>query len=79
MTADFSHLKDGWYIGAIYEGSRSMTGSIRFHIQRESVAVDEVDAEAKNTKIYDLNGIRHSSPSDHGILIIDGKKVMKRN
>ncbi|MDE6562474.1 MAG: C10 family peptidase [Muribaculaceae bacterium] len=79
MTADFSHLKDGWYIGAIYDGGKSMTGSVRFHIHRETVGVEEAETEAVNSKIYDLNGIRHSSPTDHGILIIDGKKIMIRN
>ena len=78
MTADFSHLKDGWYIGAIYDGGRSMTGSISFKIHRENVGVDEFESESSKSIIYDLNGIRHSSSTDPGILIIEGKKVLIR-
>ncbi len=76
MTADFSHLEDGWYIGAIYEGGRSMTGSIRFHIERPTVGVESIETLNDNSNIYDLNGIRKTSTSNQGIYIINGKKVM---
>ncbi|MDE6697389.1 MAG: C10 family peptidase [Muribaculaceae bacterium] len=76
MTADFSHLNDGWYIGAIYDGGKSMTGSIRFHIHRETDAINEIDTETVNSIIYDLNGIPQTSPSASGIFIIEGKKVI---
>lgn len=79
MTADFSYLKDGWYIGAIYDGDRSMTGSIRFHIHRATDGIDEIETETGTSYIYDLNGIHQSSPKYSGILIIEGKKVIMNN
>ncbi|MDE6638078.1 MAG: C10 family peptidase, partial [Muribaculaceae bacterium] len=76
MTADFNHLKDGWYIGAIYDGGKSMTGSIRFHIHRATDAINEIDTETRNSIIYDLNGIIQSSTYASGIYIVEGKKVI---
>ncbi len=77
MTADFSHLKDGWYMGAVYDGGTSMTGTIYFHIEKESTGVEEVEMTTDAEKIYDINGIRHSSSSDAGIFIKNGKKVIE--
>ncbi len=76
MTADFSHLKDGWYMGAVYEGGRSMTGTIYFHIQRATVGVEEMDSDSVDAKIYDLNGLRQKNTTEGGIFIVNGKKVI---
>ncbi len=76
MTADFSNLKDGWYMGAVYDGGKSMTGTIYFHIKKETVGVNSIESDAENTQIYDLNGIRHQNSTQPGFYIINGKKVM---
>lgn len=76
INADFSNLKDGWYMGAVYDGGKSMTGTIRFHIKRDLTGVDGIDAESRLSNIYDLNGLRHISPTGKGIYIINGEKIM---
>ncbi len=76
MTADLSKLKDGWYMGAVYDGGKSMTGTIYFHIKKETVGVNSIESDAENTQIYDLNGIRHQNSTQPGFYIINGKKVM---
>ncbi len=76
MIADFSSLKDGWYIGAVYEGGKSMTGLVRFHIQKEDTAVEEIESGINTTTIFDLNGLPRSNNPQKGIYIIDGKKVI---
>ncbi|MDE6018960.1 MAG: C10 family peptidase [Muribaculaceae bacterium] len=77
ISADFSHLKDGWYMGGIYDGGRSMSGTIYFRIEREDSGVETVGSESEHSKIYDLNGIRQFSPTSPGIHIINGKKVIE--
>lgn len=78
MTADFSHLKDGWYMGAIYDGGRSMTEAVHFHIERETVGVDTINDDLESAATYDLNGIRNSGKLTPGIYIVKGKKIVKR-
>ncbi|MDE7346137.1 MAG: C10 family peptidase [Muribaculaceae bacterium] len=78
MTADFSELKDGWYIGAVYDGGRSMTDAIRFHIDRESSGIHSVGEDLDSGLVYDLNGLRHKGKSSKGIYIMEGKKIILR-
>lgn len=78
MTADLSHLKDGWYMGAIYEGDRTMTEIIHFHIERDPSSVESIEKNTNSVCIYDLNGSRHTSQSSSVILIKDGKKVISK-
>ncbi|MDE5840785.1 MAG: C10 family peptidase, partial [Muribaculaceae bacterium] len=75
MTADFSKLSDGWYIGAVYDGGRSMTDAISFRIKRVPDGVDVIFDESSSC-VYDLNGIRHTDLSSPGIHIVGGKKVL---
>ncbi|MDE6379253.1 MAG: C10 family peptidase [Muribaculaceae bacterium] len=77
MTADFSHLKDGWYIGAVYDGGKSMTDAVRFHIDRNSVGVGSIKADAEEDAVYDLNGIRHTGKMSSGIYVVNGKKIVQ--
>lgn len=77
MTADFSNLKDGWYIGAIYDGGKSMTSSISFRIVRDPDTVDLMKYDLDSPSAYDLNGIHCKGSLSHGIFIMNGKKVLK--
>lgn len=76
MIADFSHLKDGWYMGGVYDGGKSMTGTIYFQIKRENVGVKTIETDKENTQIYDLNGIHHKNSTQPGLFIINGQKVL---
>lgn len=78
ITADMSHLEDGWYMALIYNDGEAVTDRIHFHIQRETSGVDGVQQTSETTEIYDLNGIRQPHPSSQGIYIINGKKVIIR-
>lgn len=78
MTADFSGLKDGWYIGAVYDGGRSLTDAVRFHIYRESSGIHPVEGDLDSGPVYDLNGIRHTEKPSKGIYIMERKKIIQR-
>lgn len=79
IDADLSHLDDGEYMAMIYDGGKVLTDRIYFLIQRATVGIDGIHSETDNFQIYDLNGIHMSAPSQSGIYIIDGKKIMIRN
>ena len=76
MTADFSSLEDGWYMGAVYDGSRSMTEAVRFHIDRSMSGVEGADGDQAAGALYDLNGLRMQGGQRSGIYISNGHKVM---
>lgn len=65
-------------MGAVYEGGRSMTDAIRFHIDRESSGIDFMEGELESVEMYDLNGIRYKVNTTKGIYIIGGKKIIQR-
>lgn len=78
MIADFSHLKDGWYMGAVYDGGRSLSGTVYFHIDRSTVGVEALGDENAHKAIYDMNGIMRDRKPTHGIYIEGGVRRIAR-
>lgn len=78
LTADFSGLKDGEYLCAMYKANTILSDVIYFKIDTKGSGVSEISIDHKDSHIYDLNGVRHDGLLTPGIYIIDGKKVMIR-
>lgn len=78
LTADFSGLKDGDYMCAMYKANTILTDIINFRIETKESGVKEITMERGDASIYDLNGVRHTGQLSPGIYIIDGRKVLVR-
>lgn len=81
VTINLSHLEDGDYMACLYKGNKECTNVIRFTLATGDSGVETVTAGSllpDETVIYDLNGVRRTSPLKGGIYIINGRKTIVR-
>lgn len=78
ITADLSRLADGEYLAVMYKGSESVTGELRFRIDRQTSAVGEIETDLPTAEYYDLSGVRHTVPLAPGIYIVHQGDIVKK-
>ena len=68
--------------GVLYNGSASFASAkgmtLNLDVDGEATAINSVNAKTENTQWYTLSGVKISQPTQPGIYIRSGRKVVVR-
>lgn len=70
----------GWLeLGAVLDKETDFGVKLNFYVDGEATAIDEiVNSNSSNGKCYDLGGRKITKPTQKGVYIVGGKKVLVR-
>lgn len=75
IVIDLSRLVDGEYLAVLYKGADKVTDYLHFRLESNQ-GVTVIGKDVPESKIYDLNGVRHHEPLAPGIYIVNGRKII---